>query len=299
MAGAGGDTDDTEGPGDQVRYAPLSHRGELIGLLVVERGDGEPPFGDDDERVLDELARQVSVALHNVQLDAALERTVEQLRRRNAELQGSRARIVAAGDAERRRLERNLHDGAQQHLTGLSVKLQLVAGLVDTDADAARRVVAEVQAELDEAKDQLRALAHGLFPPLLTIGGLRDALPAVAARTQLAATVELNGVGRYEPDTEAAVYFCCVEALQNAGKHAGPPARATVRVWEDGGELRFTVADDGPGFTPSGATGGHGLVNMTDRVGAVGGELTIRSAPGRGTSVEGRVPVRPAPSRPP
>ena len=201
---------------------------------------------------------------------------------------------MSAGDAERQRLERNLHDGAQQHLTGLSVKLQLAAALSADDPEAWRRVLAEIEGDLDEAKEQLRSLAHGLFPPLLTIGGLCDALPAAVARSPLAATVEVAGVGRHGSEVEAAVYFCCVEAIQNAAKHAGDTARARVRVWEDGDALRFVVADDGRGFdrdgSGQGGHGGHGLVNMSDRVGAIGGELTIRSAPGAGTTVEGRVP---------
>jgi signal transduction histidine kinase len=295
------DDDDNVGS-ERIRFVPLAHRGHLLGLLVVERHDDEPSFGDEDDRVLDDLARQMGVALHNVQLDAALQQTVEQLRRRNAELQDSRTRIVSAGDAERRRLERNLHDGAQQHLTGLSVKLQLAMALAGPDPEASRDVLAEVHAELDEAKQQLRNLAHGIFPPLLTIGGLHDALPAAAARAPLPVTVDVSGVGRYETEIEAAIYFCCLEALQNAAKHAGSEARVAVRVWEDGTQLHFEVVDDGAGFaagdgdaSTSGGGGGvlrgHGLINMSDRVGAMGGELTIRSTPGDGTTVAARVPL--------
>ena len=290
-----GDPDGTRADAtDRVRYVPFAHRGQLLGLLVVERDGTEPPFDDGDDQALGRLAHQVAVALHNLELDSALQRTVGELRRRNAELQDSRARIVSAGDAERRRLERDLHDGAQQHLTGLAVKLRLAEALAATDPDAARQVLAEMRADLDHATDQLRALAHGIFPPLLTIGGLRDALPAVAARAPLAATVAVDGVGRYPLATEAAVYFCCLEALQNAAKHAGTGARATVRVWEDAGELSFEVGDDGAGFDQGRARAGHGLVNMADRVGAVGGELTVTSVPGAGTTVRGRIPLPPA-----
>jgi signal transduction histidine kinase len=153
-------------------------------------------------------------------------------------------------------------------------------------------VLAEVRRDLDEAKEQLRVLAHGLFPPLLTIGGLHDALPAAVARSSLTGTVDVAGVGRYESEIEAAVYFCCMEALQNAAKHAGDEAAATVRVWEHDGSLRFVVADDGTGFAPGADGPGHGLVNMSDRVGAIGGELTVRSSPGSGTTIAGRVPLR-------
>jgi signal transduction histidine kinase len=290
---------------ERARYVPLAHRGQLLGMLVVERDAAEPPFDDGDDQALERLAHQVAVALHNVELDSALQRTVGELRRRNAELQESRARLVSAADTERRRLERDLHDGAQQHLTGLSVKLQLAESLARTDPEASRHVLAEVRADLEHAKEQLRALAHGIFPPLLTIGGLHDALPAAASRAPLPVTVAAEGVGRYPPETEAAVYFCCLEALQNAAKHGGNGTRATIRVWEAPGELAFQVTDDGAGFTTGsfpearpGSGAGHGLVNMADRLGALGGHLSVVSAPGAGTTIQGRIPLPSAPTTP-
>jgi signal transduction histidine kinase len=277
------------------------HRGKVLGLLLAERAPAEPPFSEEDDRVLGDLARQVGTALRNVQLDSALEATVDELRARNAELQGSRARLVAVADAERRRLERDLHDGAQQHLTALGVKLELAAALAGDDP-VAKASFAELRVDLDEARAQLRALAHGIFPPLLTIGGLPDALPHLASRAPLPVTVGVPST-RWDAEAEAAVYFCCSEALQNVAKHAGPGARASVRVWEDAGALRFSVHDDGAGFAttgPASAPTSRGLVNMADRLGAIGGELTVASAPGAGTTVAGCLPLpAAAPATPP
>lgn len=275
-----------------VRVAPIAHAGELLGLIVVERRAEAEAFSDDDDRVLVELARQVGLALHNVQLDSALQESLDELRLANEELKASRARIVAAGDAERRRLERNLHDGAQQHLVALSVKIRLARDAVEDDPADAVVMLDELKGDIQEAVAELRALAHGIFPPLLMAGGLPDALPAAAARAALPTTVVAGGVGRYSQDVETAVYFCCLEALQNAGKHAGDGASAEVRVWQEPGTLRFEVADDGAGFDLGGAPAeGHGFVNMADRLGAIDGTLSVVSAPGQGTRVVGTIPL--------
>ncbi len=284
-----------------VRVAPIAHAGKLLGLIVLERrADGEP-FDDEGDRVLTELARQVGLALHNVQLDSALQASLEELQARNVELRDSRSRIVAAGDAERRKLERNLHDGAQQHLVAMAVKLRLAHDSIeDGDTADAMGLIDELRSDLQDSITELRALAHGIFPPLLMIGGLAEALPAAATRAALDTSVELDGIGRYPSEVEAAVYFCCLEALQNAGKHAGAGARACVRLWEDAGPaLRFEVSDDGAGFEPATSSPssapagrvGHGFVNMTDRLGAFDGSLTVSSAPGVGTRVAGSIPL--------
>ncbi len=242
--------------------------------------------------MLSELARQVALALHNMQLDSALQASLDELRLANEELRASRARIVAAGDAERRKLERNLHDGAQQHLVALAVKLRLAKDAVDDDPPGAIELIDDLRTDLQDAIQDLRSLAHGIFPPLLVSGGLTEALPAAASRSALPTTVQAEGVGRYPAELETAVYFCCLEALQNAGKHAGEGAKATVRLWEERGVLHFEVADTGAGFDFSGpAAKGHGFVNMADRLGAIDGVLTVDSAPGRGTRIAGRIPV--------
>jgi signal transduction histidine kinase len=238
-----------------------------------------------------DLARQVGLALHNVRLDAALQASLEQLQRRNEELIASRARVVAAADESRRQIERDLHDGAQQHLVALAVKVGLVRTLMDTAPETAAGMFDEVRGDVQVTLEVLRELAHGIYPPLLRERGLADALQAAASRASLPTTVRAAGVGRYETDVEAAVYFCCLEAMQNAGKHAGDGARVCVELAEADGSLWFEVRDDGAGFETTVDRGGHGFVNMRDRLGAFGGELEVRSAVGRGTTVRGTVPA--------
>ena len=222
-----------------TRVAPIAHAGELLGVIVVTRPPDGEAFTEAEDHVLTELARQVALALHNLQLDAALQASLEELQQRNEELQHSRARIVAAGDAERRKLERNLHDGAQQHLVALAVKLRLAQDAVEDDPADALAMIDEIKGDVRVAIAELRSLAHGIFPPLLVSGGLAEALPAAATRATLATTVDTAGIGRYGGDVEAAVYFCVLEALQNAGKHAGTAANVAVRVWEADGALEF------------------------------------------------------------
>jgi signal transduction histidine kinase len=279
-----------------IRVAPITHAGALYGLIVVERPGDHEAFTDEDERVLAELARQVGVALYNVRLDSALQSTLGELRRQSEELRASRARIVAAADAERRRIERDLHDGAQQRLVALSAKLRLARELAADDAAEARAVLDELGTDIELAIEELRELAHGIYPPLLVEGGLADALTAAATRAALPATVELHADGRYPLEIEAAVYFCCTEALQNAAKHAGADAQATVRVWEEAGGLLFEVADNGTGFDPGRSVRGAGFTNMADRLGAFGGTLGVESTPGAGTAVRGVIPLRSSPS---
>ena len=145
--------------------------------------------------------------------------------------------------------------------------------------------------DLQDAVQELRDLAHGIYPPLLADRGLAEALRAAGTRAALPTSVDADGVERYAPPVEAAVYFCCLEALQNAGKHAGEDASAAVRVWEEAGALLFEVRDDGAGFDARGNGRGAGFVNMSDRVGAVGGRLTVESTPGAGTVVAGQIPL--------
>jgi signal transduction histidine kinase len=273
-----------------VRVAPVTHSGELLGLLVVARRADER-FGEEDERVLAELARQVGLALHNVRLDSALQASLDELRHKAEELAASRARIVVAADAERRRIERDLHDGAQQRLVALAVKLRLARRLVDADLDQARGMLDELRDEVKDAVEELRSLAHGIYPPLLLDQGLAAALGSAAQRATIPTRVEAGPIGRYPADLEAAAYFCCLEALQNAMKHAGPEATAVIRAWEEDGALRFAVADDGAGFDAAAKAGGTGFVNMADRLGAIGGTLRVESTPGGGTSVLGSVPL--------
>ena len=231
------------------------------------------------------------MVLSNVRLTADLEARLDQIAHQAAELRASRQRIVAAQDAERRRLERNIHDGAQQHLVALAVNLRLARGLVRTDPAHARTMLDELRGEIDLALDTLNALSLGIYPPLLEEQGIAPALAAQYMRSELPVHLDAGNLRRRYPiETEAAVYFCCLEALQNAAKYAGA-ARIDVRMRERGGEIEFEVADDGNGFDLDAAPRGSGLVNMNDRLSVFGGSVTVMSSPGSGTVVRGRVPV--------
>jgi signal transduction histidine kinase len=280
-------TSDAVGP---MRVAPISHAGELLGIIVVSKVEGAVAFREEDDRVLSDLARQVGLALHNAQLDTALQSSMDELRRQADELRASRARVVASGDAERRRVERNLHDGAQQHLVALAVNLRLTKDVVTEDPEAAVQMLDELGAAVQETIRELRELAHGIYPPLLVDSGLGEALKAVANRSPLDIELITEGIGRYGGDVEAAVYFCCLEALQNAGKHASS-AHVVARVWEESGSLLFEVRDDGPGFDIRTAQRGHGYVNMMDRLGAIGGAVRWESEIGHGTAIRGSLPL--------
>jgi len=276
----------------RMRVAPTTHSGHLLGLIVAVRPEAGDAFHPEDETVLAELARQVGLALHNVALDSALQASLDEVRHQAEELRASRSRVVAASDAARRQIERNLHDGAQQHLVALAVNLRLVQQLADADPATAKEMLAQLGHDVQDAVQELRSLAHGIYPPLLVDRGLSEALAAAAGRAALPTDVDAAGTGRYPQDVEAAVYFCCLEALQNAGKHAGEGATATVRVWEDVGGLLFEVADDGAGFDAgSRSSPGAGFVNMGDRVGAIGGRVDVASSPGKGTRISGRIPL--------
>jgi signal transduction histidine kinase len=276
--------------GGPLRVAPISYAGELLGVIVVSRPDGAVGFREEDDRVLADLARQVGLALHNSQLDTALQSSLDELRRQADELRASRARVVASGDAERRRVERNLHDGAQQHLVALAVNLRLAKDVVTEDPEAAVQMLDELGLAVQETIRELRELAHGIYPPLLVDSGLGEALRAIANRSPLDVELVANDIGRYGGDIEAALYFCCLEALQNAAKHASA-AHVVVRVWEESGGLLFEVRDDGPGFDVRSAQRGHGYVNMSDRLGAIGGAVRWESEIGQGTTIRGSVPL--------
>jgi signal transduction histidine kinase len=273
-----------------VRVAPIGHGGLLFGFIVAARTPRAKSLGSETDQTLEEVAREVGVGLNKARLDAALERSLDQLRRQADELQASRGRLVAAADAERRRIERDLHDGAQQHLVAMAITARLIEQLTSTDPGRALQLTHQLQQDASAALDELRSLAHGIFPPLLSSGGLSGALPSAGRRASLTTTVEVNGVGRLPAEVESAVYFCCLEALQNAAKYAGAGTQAHVRVWKDERTLLFEVSDSGAGFDPREAGQGAGLTNMRDRLGAVGGTLEIESAPGKGTRVRGAVP---------
>jgi signal transduction histidine kinase len=217
-------------------------------------------------------------------LSAELHERLEQLR-------SSRQRLVAAQDDERRRLERNLHDGAQQQLVGLRIKLTIARSLARREeASETETVLSQLAVEAEEAVQTLRDLAHGIYPPLLAAEGLPAALRAQAAKAVLPVVIEASNVGRYSEDVEATVYFCCLEALQNIVKYAGASS-VCIDVSHDDGDLRFAIADDGAGFDEQATPRGAGMQNMADRVDSVEGTLTVSSSLGRGTTVKGRIPI--------
>jgi len=265
------------------RVVPVRHQGEVLGALSVGKRPGES-LTPAEGRLLDDLAAQAGLVLRNVGL-------WEQLTARLEEIRASRQRLVAAQDAERRRIERNIHDGAQQQLVALTIKLNLTEGLIGTDPDGERELLAELREEAVAAVEDLRDLARGIYPPLLAGEGLVAALQAQAAKSPVPTSVDADGIARYPQDVEAAVYFCVLEALQNVAKYAGA-SRARVRLEASGDELRFEVADDGTGFGPGTKSFGTGLQGMADRLSAHDGALDIRTSPGAGTVVTGRLRVR-------
>jgi signal transduction histidine kinase len=203
----------------------------------------------------------------------------------------SRARIVGAGDSQRRRLERNLHDGVQQRLAAISIELGTVGDLLPEDSPLRGRIL-RAGRDVEDTLDEVREVSHGLYPPVLSDWGIVAALERTRVPSGVPLEVRATGVGRYPADLESAVYYCCVEAIQNATKHGGFGVRISIALHEDADELSFEVRDDGPGFDASTAPGGMGLQNMRDRLGALDGRLTIASSGSTGTIVSGAIPLR-------
>jgi signal transduction histidine kinase len=267
------------------RAVPVRHQDEVLGVLslVKRRGEALTPI---EEKLVTDLAHQAGLVLKNVGLTADLQRRLEELR-------ASRQRLVAAQDEERRRLERNLHDGAQQNLVAIKVKLGLAEMMTTKDPAKAGDLISSLKADTDEALDTLRDLARGIYPPLLADQGLKAALESQARKATLPVTVEAERLGRYPQEVEAAVYFCVLEALQNMHKYARATT-AVVRLSEVESQLRFEVFDDGVGFDQARAARGAGLTNMGDRLDALQGELAIDSEPGRFTRIAGSLPLHAA-----
>jgi signal transduction histidine kinase len=261
---------------------PVRHQGELLGALTVTKPPGEP-LTPAEEGLLADLASQAGLVLRNVGLTAELLARLD-------ELKASRQRLVATQDQERRRLERDLHDGAQQHLVALRTRLALAERLTERDPAKAEEMIATLEQQAGEALDTLRDLARGIYPPLLAQQGLVAALEAQARTAPVAVEVHGEDLGRYPQEIEAAVYFCCLEALQNVGKYAHA-SHATVQLAERDGAFEFSVTDDGQGFDPRVTAQGSGTQNMADRVAAMGGSLTVESTPGNGTAVRGVIPA--------
>jgi signal transduction histidine kinase len=268
--------------GQATASYPVHQRNELLGALSLTKSPGER-LTPAEEHLAENLASGAGLVLRNVRL-------TEELLARLKELRASRQRLVAAQDEERRRLERNIHDGAQQQLVALAVKLRLARQLAGKDPAKANELLTQTEGEISQALEDIRDLARGIYPPLLADQGLVAALESQARRAAVPVTVEAHGIGRYPQNAEAAIYFCVLEALQNVAKYAGA-SRAVVQLGEAGSTLSFEVGDDGGGFDTSQTSYGTGLQGMADRLAALGGELKVTSTPGSGTSVEGRLPV--------
>jgi len=264
-----------------ARAVPVRHANELLGALTLVKRPDEPVSAADDS-LLRQVASQAGLVLRNLRLTAELRATID-------DLKASRQRLVRAQDEERHRIERNLHDGAQQQLVSLSILLRLLEDSAE-DPGEVKQLAGQLKEGLHAALEDLRALARGIYPPLLAEQGLRAALRAHADRVPVPVLVEADGIGRYRRDTEATAYFCILEALQNVAKYA-QASRATVALACPDGHLEFSVADDGVGFDAAATATGTGLQGMADRLAAVGGSLRIRSAPGTGTTINGRLPV--------
>ena len=256
--------------GVEVRY-----QDEILGLLSV-RMPANDPMDPAKDRLIRDLAAQAGLVLRNAALID--------------DLKASRVRLVAAQNEERRRIERNIHDGAQQQLVALAVKLKLTDAMVGTDEAKAHALLAEVQADTTQTLEDLRDLARGIYPPLLADKGLAAALESQARKSAVPVTVDADRIGRYPQEAEAAVYFSCLEALQNVAKYA-EASSATIHLAQTNGSLVFEVSDDGRGFDPAAAERGTGLQGIADRLAALGGHLDIHSAPGEGATLVGSIPV--------
>ena len=254
---------------------PVRHQGQFLGAVSIEKKPGES-LTPTERKLVSDLGSQPGLLRQDVALIA--------------DLRASRQRLVAAQDDERRKLERNLHDGAQQQLVALAVKLRLAEFLAERDPSATKTMLTDLRTETGEALESLRDLARGIYPPQLADKGLAAALESQARKGSVPTEVRSEGIGRYPPDVESAVYFCALEALNNVAKYAGA-TRAEVRLAQADGELTFEVSDDGDGFDPAQTGYGTGLQAMADRLDAIGGTLKVHSQPGKGAQVTGRVPV--------
>ena len=260
---------------------PVRHDEELLGALTVTK-PGSEQLSPTEDKLLHDVGAQAGLVMRNVRLTAELLDRLEELR-------ASRQRLVAAQDAERRRLERNLHDGAQQQLVALKVQLGLAERMAEGGQSVAE-LLRQLKDDTGEALENLRDLARGIYPPLLAAEGLPAAVAAHARKASVEVDIDAEGVGRYPQDVETAVYFCVLEALQNASKYAGG-SKVSVALAHEGAALVFRVGDEGQGFDPVNTPKGAGTQNMADRVAALDGTLTITSSPGHGTTVTGRIPT--------
>jgi signal transduction histidine kinase len=267
----------------------IRHQDESLGEIRVWTAPGQP-LRPSEEKLLRDLASQTGLVIRNLTLTGELQARVDELSVRTRELQESRMRIVQAHDAERRRLERNIHDGAQQHLVALAVKLRLAGAAAAKDPDRAAAQLEELRDQTDLALTTLLDLASGIYPAELEEQGIGAALATQGRAAGVPVSVDTDGVDRLPIEIEAAVYFVCLEAIQNAAKYARA-AGVRVHLARDDDALSFRVEDDGVGFDSAEMQRGTGVQNMRDRLAAFGGEVAITSTPGVGTTVSGRLRV--------
>jgi signal transduction histidine kinase len=273
----------------RVRSLDVLLAGERLGMLRLQEHDDQP-LTPVEERLFSGLAAQAGLVLRRSRLRAELSRRAEELAVRADELQLSRRRLVDALDAERRRLERDIHDGAQQHLVALVVNLRLAQKVADRSPERAGAVLVQQVEAVDSAIATLVDLSRGIYPRALADEGVAAAVREVVTTSTVPVTVTDSGLGRQAPEVEVALYFCCVEAVQNAVKHAAA-TRIAVELGFAGDEVTLVVRDDGVGLDPHAVTEGGGLGNMRDRMDSVDGRLVVRRGVSGGTEVLATVPV--------
>lgn len=265
---------------------PVTHDGAIVGAFEVVKPRGSA-LSTAERSLIDDLAGSAGAVL-------GYQRLNDSLHEKAAELAQSRARLVDAQDQERRKLERDLHDGAQQLIVALKVKIGLAKAMAaKQDAEPLVELLGGLSDEAQDALEEVRALAKGIYPPVLESDGLASAVSALAAGAAVDVVVRCEGLGRFERDIETALYFEISEAVTNAVKHAAGPIQVDLVGTAD--VVSFSVSDSGPGFDVGEANGGSGLQNLRDRIDAVGGVVEIESSPGSGTVVRGEIPLAPVP----
>jgi signal transduction histidine kinase len=266
-------------------FIPIARAGVLVGagwlalaIAVTASGPADAVF---------QGSAQVGFCLLTIGASLVLVR-----RRQHLEIANLRSRrvLMDATDAERRRIERNIHDGAQQQLVAIGVKAGLARTMVTRDPVKAIEILDQVCVDAEAALTGLREMTRGALPPILADHGLADALTARVKTVGVPVTVQADGVGRLPEAVEVAAYYCCSEALQNAAKYAGASS-ITVTLQRRIGSLVFSIVDDGRGFEPSTAQRGTGMRSMSERIGSIGGTLYVRSVPGSGTTISATIPL--------
>jgi len=270
------------------RSLPVRDGGELLGVLSLRERDGAP-LTPVEQRLFAGLAAQAALVLRSARLRADLSGRLAELSERAAELRASRERLIETQDQERRRLERDSHDGAQQHLVALTVNLRLAQTVARRSPERAATLLAAQGTAAQQAIDSLTQLSRGIYPAVLAESGLAAALRSVAGSGPLAVDLAADDAVRLSPEREAALYFCCLEALQNSAKHSGA-TRAEVHLTRTANGVRLLISDYGRGFDPASVVEGAGMANLRDRIDAVGGTVSVSSSAGAGTRIRIELP---------